>query len=153
MNFICGTSGLYIILICEISKVKYRALSKILIPFFALNTILLLSLRASSITSILAGAVIGYYCFRISMKHSSIFKYIYDFDKAIRYSNIKYNNLNSQSSGSTIDNFMSMTVDSKPEDVIKIYENVTIPNGYNLSEYIFSYSAVSIAGQRYYILI
>jgi hypothetical protein len=149
INFICGTSGLYIILLLEISKIKYRILSKILSPFIILNTLLLLCLRASTFISIFSGMILGYYCFKLSSKHSNIFKYLYDFDKAIRYSNIKYTNLNSQSSGNTIDNFMSMTVDSKPEDVIKIYENVTIPCGYNISEFIYSYSAVSIAGQRY----
>jgi hypothetical protein len=150
LNFIDSSSGLYIVLICELNKIKYKKLSKFLIFFFILNLIFLLSLKASNIVSILSGIMIGYYSFCISNKYSNILNYIYDFDKAIRYSNIKYTNLDSHNSANTVDNIISMTVDSRPEDMIKIYENVSIPCGYNISDIIYSYSAVSIAGQKYY---
>ena len=152
LDFINGTTGIYVIIISELNKLKYKKLSKGLIPFFIFHIILMIALRSSNLLSILSGIIIGYYCFRISNKYSNILNYVYDFDKAIRYSNIKYTNLNSHNSANTVDNFMSMTVDSRPEDMIKIYENVTIPCGYGISDFIYSYSAVSIAGQKYYFI-
>lgn len=143
-NFPSGTPGLFIISILEILKFKNNFFTKFLFTFAVFNNILLISLRASSFISIIISTLLGLYCFKISEKYSKILNTVYDFDKAIRYSNIRYTNINLQSSTNTIE----MTADSKPQEFIKTYENVNIPCGVKLSDFLYSYSAVSINGQR-----